>query len=363
MTQSGRLSPRPQTDHVGPGGGKAAYGTRRPRGTDHGARRRGDPAGPHKPAHGPQEGQARGGAVGVGAARPVRAPREASGGGAARAPHLLAPGDRPPVRGHAGVAWPYPPRRPIGPPHPFEGPACRGLSAPPHRRPPAVTYFQNHPQRYTQHRYPRRGGGYTAPQITLHTYEAPHTRSLQDAARWLTQRRDPGSYHALAGARGPRDVLLLAPWSHETWHSVPSNNWSIGISAVAYAHQWKTIPRAAADNLVKSMAYAASLAAKWLEQAHGRKVEPRVLTRAQAMRKESGFVTHATMDPGRRTDPGRDFPMGDFLAEFNRLMTPTPAIPKGLTVDQADRIIKHIDNVFNQRIKLPGSSAQAFRPG
>jgi len=225
-----------------------------------------------------------------------------------------------------------------------------------------VTYFQNHPQRYTQHRYPRRGGGYTAPQITLHTYEAPHTRSLEDAARWLTQRRDPGSYHALAGARGPRDVLLLAPWSHETWHSVPSNNWSIGISAVAYAHQWKTIPRAAADNLVKSMAYAASLAAKWLEQAHGRVVEPRVLTRAQAMRKESGFVTHATMDPGRRTDPGRDFPMGDFLAEFNRLMTPTPAIPKGLTVDQADRIIKHIDNVFNQRIKLTGSSKEAFGP-
>lgn len=190
-----------------------------------------------------------------------------------------------------------------------------------------MTYFQNHPQRYTQHRYPRRGGGYTAPQITLHTYEAPHTRSLQDAARWLTQRRDPGSYHALVGAKGPRDVLLLAPWSHETWHSVPSNNWAIGISAVAYAHQWKTIPRAAADNLVKSMAHAASLAAKWLEQAHGRKVEPRVLTRAQAMRKESGFVTHATMDPGRRSDPGPHFPMGDFLAEFNRLMAgaPTPA--------------------------------------
>jgi len=225
-----------------------------------------------------------------------------------------------------------------------------------------VTYFQNHPQRYTQHRYPRRGGGYTAPQITLHTYEAPHTRSLQDAARWLTQRRDPGSYHALAGARGPRDVLLLAPWSHETWHSVPSNNWSIGISAVAYAHQWKTIPKSAADNLVKSMAYAASLAAKWLEQAHGRKVEPRVLTRAQAMRKESGFVTHATMDPARRTDPGRDFPMGDFLAEFKRLMTPTTNPSKGLTVDQADRIIKHIDNVFNQRIKLTGSSAEVFGP-
>jgi len=230
-----------------------------------------------------------------------------------------------------------------------------------------VTYFQNHPQRYTQHRYPRRGGGYTAPQITLHTYEAPHTRSLQDAARWLTQRRDPGSYHALAGARGPRDVLLLAPWSHETWHSVPSNNWSIGISAVAYAHQWKTIPKSAADNLVKSMAYAASLAAKWLEQAHGRKVEPRVLTRAQAMRKESGFVTHATMDPGRRSDPGRDFPMADFLAEFKRLMNPNPT-PERTWFDMAtkndlrDVVRDELNDLFNQRIKLTGSSKEAFGP-
>ena len=230
-----------------------------------------------------------------------------------------------------------------------------------------MTYFQRNPQRYPQHRYPRRGGGYTAPQITLHTYEAPHTRSLEAAAKWLTQRRDPGSYHALAGASGPRDVLLLAPWSHETWHSVPSNNWAIGISAVAYAHQWKTIPKSAAENLVKSMAYAASLAAKWLQEAHGRVVEPRVLTRAQAMRKESGFVTHATMDPSRRTDPGRDFPMDLFLAEFKRLMTPAPT-PERTWFDMATKndlravVREEIDGIFNQRIKLTGSSAEAFGP-
>jgi len=180
--------------------------------------------------------------------------------------------------------------------------------------------IDNPNRNYKQYTYPRRGGGYTAPQIVLHTYEAPYTRSLLAAATWLTTRSTPGSYHALAGARSTKDVLQLAPWSYETWHSVPSNNWSIGISAVTYASAWNKIPKSARENLVKSMAYAAANAAKWLEKHHGRKVQPRLLTRAQAMRKESGFVYHATMDPGRRTDPGRDFPWGMFIAEFKRLM-------------------------------------------
>lgn len=184
-----------------------------------------------------------------------------------------------------------------------------------------MTFLIDNPNRnYKQYTYPRRGGGFTAPQITLHTYEAPHTRSVLAAATWLTTRNTPGSYHALVGAASEHDVLQLAPWSHETWHSVPSNNWAIGISAVMHAHEWPTLPKVARNNLVKSMALAAANAAKWLEAEHGRKVEPRLLTRAQAMRKESGFVYHATMDPGRRTDPGAQFPWHEFITEFKRLM-------------------------------------------
>lgn len=191
--------------------------------------------------------------------------------------------------------------------------------------------IDNPNRRYKQYTYPRRGGGYTAPQIVLHTYEAPYTRSLLAAATWLTTRNTPGSYHALAGARSTKDVLQLAPWSYETWHSVPSNNWSIGISAVAQAHMWNRIPKQARENLVKSMAYAAANAAKWLEKHHGRKVQPRLLTKAQAMRKESGFVYHATMDPNRRTDPGKDFPWTMFINEFNRLMKADHGVSPGTT--------------------------------
>lgn len=193
-----------------------------------------------------------------------------------------------------------------------------------------MAFLLDNPNRVKQYGYPRRGGGFTAPQITLHTYEAPHTRSLLAAATYLLQRTDHGSYHALAGARSPQDVLQLAPWSYETWHSSPSNNWAIGISAVTYAHQWNALPRTSRDNLVESMSYSAAQAAKWLRDAHGRHVTPRFLTRAQAMRKEAGFVMHATVDPDRRSDAGADFPREQFLAAFNRHMsdtgkTPTPA--------------------------------------
>lgn len=224
-----------------------------------------------------------------------------------------------------------------------------------------MTFLLDNRNARRQYGYPRRGGGYTAPQITLHTYEAPYTRSLRAAATWLLQRPDPGSYHALVGDASPRDVLQLAPWSYETWHCVPSNNWAIGISAVMYAHQWKSMPEKSVENIVKSMAFASANAAQWLERHHGRKVEPRLLTRAQAMRKESGFVHHRIMDPGRRTDPAnpqRDFPWDTFITEFQRLMrggsapAPTPAndLERLLAMTSLDDIARAVWGYRNEKL-------------
>lgn len=230
--------------------------------------------------------------------------------------------------------------------------------------------IQNPNPNFKQYTYPRRGGGFTAPQITLHTYEAPITRSLIAAATWLTQRNTPGSYHALCGARSTRDVLQLAPWSYETWHCVPSNNWSIGISAVMYAHQWKSITSTQRENIVKSMAYAASNAAKWLEKHHGRVVQPRLLTREQAMRKMSGFVYHRTMDPGRRTDPAnpqRDFPWDMFITEFNRLMAgggaSKPAKKKEWYEDMDAKTKRELRKIVDEALVNRGLSLQSIREG
>lgn len=225
------------------------------------------------------------------------------------------------------------------------------------------TYFERHPQRYTQWRRVRRNGGHTAPQITVHTYEAPAGRSAEAGAKYLLTRNTPGSYHWLAGPASERDGIQLAPWSAETWHSVPSNNWAIGVSAMAHASEWKRLDATLRRNLVHSMAYGAHLASRWYQRTYGRPIPAKRINRAQAMRKEAGFISHGEMDPGRRTDPGKDFPWDMFFAEYTRLEgtdhgvagITIPTIPKGhldMHPDELNRhLSRHAENIVAQLTK------------
>lgn len=200
-------------------------------------------------------------------------------------------------------------------------------------------FFEVNRQRRAQWAPVRRKGPWgigPVPQAVLHTYEAPHTRSLLAAATYLLQRPDPGSYHTICGDDSPTDILRLAPVTGETWHCVPSNKWAIGISAICYAHEWGRMPTRARLNLVRSMAYAAHLASRELIAAGKQPIPAKWITRDEAMRGVWGFVYHRQMDPGRRSDPDNradDFPAAEFMAEYIRLQgtskattaAPTPA--------------------------------------
>lgn len=196
-----------------------------------------------------------------------------------------------------------------------------------------ATFFEVNPQRLTQWGRIRRGGGHTAAQFTIHTYEAPAGRSALAGATYLLQRTTPGSYHWLGDANG--GYLQLAPWSAETWHCKPSNNWAVGGSLMMYAHTWGTVTAEQRRNLIRTIALGAARFSQWLIAQGRAPVPARMLTRAEAMRKEPGFVYHRTMDPGRRTDPANpasQFPWAEFLTEYERLLgqdsTPsTPAAP------------------------------------
>lgn len=180
-----------------------------------------------------------------------------------------------------------------------------------------VTYFERHRQRYTQWQRKRRNGFSAVPQVVVHTYEAPAGRSAEAGARYLLTRATPGSYHWLADALG--DSLHLAPWSAETWHCVPSNNWSVGISMMAHAAGWSKLTETQRDNLVNGAALGAHRFSRWCVAQGLGPVPARRITRAQAMRREAGFISHGEMDPGRRSDPGAGFPWSQFFAEFRRL--------------------------------------------
>lgn len=199
-----------------------------------------------------------------------------------------------------------------------------------------MSYFLvKNQQRLPQWSAKRRNGHEVVPQVVLHTYEAPHTRSLLAAATYFLTRDTQASYHTICGDDSAQDIMQLAPVTAETWHCKPSNNWSIGISAIAYAHQWNELTPQVRSNLVKSMAYAAYLASRELMALGKKPVPARWITRDMAMRKEWGFVMHSEMDPGRRSDAGKDFPRAAFMAEYNRLMSGKTDTPKTKTFLEA----------------------------
>lgn len=175
------------------------------------------------------------------------------------------------------------------------------------------TYFEDHPQRVDQYGRVRRNGADTEPQVGLHTYQAGWT--AQRGAEYLCERPDYASYHGLAGLD---KAIQLAPWSAETWHAIFLNNWSVGISAMWFAGRWNELSAKDRTTIINRMAWLAHRFSRWCVAQGKGPVKPVKLTRAQAMRRESGFFYHGdTQDD--RSDPGADFPLAQFLAEFNRL--------------------------------------------
>lgn len=194
-------------------------------------------------------------------------------------------------------------------------------------------------QRLAQWNPKRRNGYQVIPQAVLHTFEWPPERSMLGAASYLLTRTTPGSYHFLAGGTSEKDVLPLAPVSGETWHCVPSNNWSIGISAATYASAWGTLSAQKKKNFVHSMAYAAYLASQELIALGKSPIPAKKINREEAMEGVWGFTYHRDMDPGRRTDPANPvqaFPWNEFLAEYKRLMGEKSAPTKS----EEDEIMK-----------------------
>lgn len=234
------------------------------------------------------------------------------------------------------------------------------------------TYFERHPQRVDQWQPRRRNNAHAVPQVVVHTYEAPAGMSAEQGATGLVNRTGFGSYHWLADALG--SPLHLAPWSAETWHCVPSNNWSVGISMMAYAAGWPKLTKTQRDNLVNGAALGAHRFSRWCVAQGLGPVPARRITRAQAMRREAGFISHGEMDPGRRSDPGANFPWSLFLAEFQRLEVggkadndPTPPKENEDDMPKLDEVINLADStkphLQRDRITYGGLSEYAGAGG
>lgn len=180
--------------------------------------------------------------------------------------------------------------------------------------------------------------------MVIHTAESapdevgPDT-GAENVARFIRDRSTPGSYHDLADSDSD---LHLVPYAKAAYgDGTGSNEWAIHISAATQAHRWPTLPQTWRESTVRRMAACAARANAWLI-ANGHPACPPVrITRAQSEAGQPGFISHGDRDPGRRTDPGRDFPWPLFLDTYASLTAPQED-DMPITDDDAMKIAKAV---------------------
>lgn len=180
-----------------------------------------------------------------------------------------------------------------------------------------ATYLEQHPPRRSQFRRTRRAavtGG-----ICVHTAENTTDLKLPDGgaeavARFISTRSNAGSYHSIADSDS---VVRVMPYEWEAFgEGTGSNRWALHLSWACKAHQWAHLPNAWVDGAIRNGATEAARMAHWVKKTRGIIVPARRITLAEYRAGEPGFISHGEVDPGRRSDPGSEFPWDSFLHHF-----------------------------------------------
>lgn len=181
------------------------------------------------------------------------------------------------------------------------------------------------PNAHGRHYYPTRRTcqhGIDGPHlIVAHTSEQlPDYRPPDDGAEALTGYAQTTerlvSWHDSVDADS---WVPLLPSSHTAWHVRGFNRCGHGIEMATKAHLWGAAPGVWVGGTIGNFARAA--AAVIVASADPQRwILDRELTRAEVDRGAWGFVSHARLDPGRRTDPGRAYPWAVALARTRDLV-------------------------------------------
>lgn len=190
-----------------------------------------------------------------------------------------------------------------------------------------MAYLDDNPPAVSQFRRTRRAAVTGA--IVVHTAENSTDTTLPDGgaeavARFISRRSTPGSYHSVVDSDSVVDV---GRYEWEMFHEgTGGNRWSLGLSFACQAAQWTRLPDRWVDSAIRNGALEAAMMAAWVKQTVGVTVPARRITPAQYRAGQPGFISHAELDPGRRSDPGASFPWNTFLERFAQYAGGTPPV-------------------------------------
>jgi hypothetical protein len=182
-----------------------------------------------------------------------------------------------------------------------------------------MAYLDDNPPARRQFYCPRRDDTQPSGVVVVHTAEntpdfVAFDGGAEAVARFIQGRDTPGSYHDLADSDS---IIQLVRYECEAFHDATgTNRHSYGVSGATRADVWPLAPQEWRDGCVRNMALAARRYAAWLKARRGVVIPAKRISVASARNGTPGFISHAELDPTRRTDPGAGFPWTQFLTIF-----------------------------------------------
>ncbi len=138
----------------------------------------------------------------------------------------------------------------------------------------------------------------------------------EGVASFIRNRTDFGSYHTVFDSDS---IVKMGRYEWTMFHCVGANSWTTSLSFACRTGDFQSMPADRLERFLRNGAVEAVDQIEWYA-GKGIQVPRRRLTAAEARAGRPGFIDHARMDPGRRSDPGQYFPWARFFQYIDEEM-------------------------------------------